>query len=178
MQIKIVQWRPNIISTIDEGLQLKLKVSKDMNMSEFKQLLECKYNIINAIVMRRTPLNQLKAVDVLTDSSDKLSKGLNELRVNEGIILYVEDKTEQEMTKWETEFELEVNRYQIKFNLLLETEQSKFHDQIYTQILVVDRRSTVLQLKEGIADFLGQNLEEIVFRRGGANGAELIDDDL
>jgi hypothetical protein len=60
--------------------------------------------------MRRTPLNQLKPVEILTESH-KFDKGLNELRVNEGIVIYVEDKSVQEMTQWETEFELEVNRY-------------------------------------------------------------------
>lgn len=80
--------------------------------------------------MKRTPLNQLKSVDILTDSDEKLSKGLNELRVSEGSIMYIEDGTivhpssneESKLTKWETEFELEINRYQIKYNLLLNNE--------------------------------------------------------
>ena len=59
-----------------------------------------------------------------------LGKGLNELRVNEGLNLYLEDASEspnaseaaedskRPATKWEHEFELEVNRYQIKYNKL------------------------------------------------------------
>jgi hypothetical protein len=41
--------------------------------------------------MRRTPLNQQQAVDLLSNSEDKLNKKLNELRVSEGILLYVEE---------------------------------------------------------------------------------------
>lgn len=122
-------------------------------------------------------MNQLKPVDILTEA-DKLDKGLNELRVSEGSIVYVEERTTEVMTKWETEFELETNRYQIKYNLLLTADQSKFSDQIYTEILLIDRRSSVLQLKEAICEKIGLDLDQIVFRRGGANGAELIDDDL
>ena len=70
--------------------------------------------------MKRTPMMQNQAVEVLT-LPDKLEKQLNELRVNEGINLYVEDHSnhpkELETTLWEREFELEVNRFTIKFNL-------------------------------------------------------------
>jgi len=41
--------------------------------------------------MKRTPMMQNQAVELLNDSDDKLEKGLNELRINEGVILYVED---------------------------------------------------------------------------------------
>ena len=59
-----------------------------------------------------------------------LEKGLNELRVNEGLNLYLEDASGSQnaskaagdsmssASKWEHEFELEVNRYQIKYNKL------------------------------------------------------------
>lgn len=40
--------------------------------------------------MKRTPLVQEREVEVLTDHSE--IKGLNELRVNEGVNLYVEEK--------------------------------------------------------------------------------------
>lgn len=63
---------------------------------------------------------QNQAVELLCDTGDKLRKGLNEQRVNEGVILYVEDANVTYslngtgesigITKWEQEFELEMNR--------------------------------------------------------------------
>ena len=57
MQIKIVPWRPNIISTNDEKMQQKMKVQKEMMMCEFKSMIEEKCGLTNAVIMRRTPLN-------------------------------------------------------------------------------------------------------------------------
>ena len=73
---------------------------------------------------------QNQAVEMFGENTD--TQGLNELRINEGLNLYVEDgkvgfqsSSEEKpelskigLSKWEIEFELEVNRYQIKFNLL------------------------------------------------------------
>ena len=68
------------------------------------------------------------------------------MRINEGLNLYVEDgnveyQSSQEekpelskdgLSKWEIEFELEINRYQIKFNLL--------DNPNYDQFVIIDRR--------------------------------------
>ena len=69
----------------------------------------------DAVIMKRTPMMQNQAVEIL---SDKLEKGLNELRVYEGINLFVEERSvahpekgDSDITKWEVEFELELNRY-------------------------------------------------------------------
>jgi hypothetical protein len=43
---------------------------------------------------------------------------------------------------------------------------------------VIDRRNTVEDLKEAIAKQLAENIETIIFKRGGANGSELVEDDL
>ena len=123
----------------------------------------------------------MQAVELLTEPEEKLSKCLNELRVNEGIILYVEEKTEQtedKRSKWEQEFELEINRYQIKYNLLEDDPAKQKSDLIYTQTMVIDRRSTVLDLKQKISEAVGVPLENLVFRRGGFNGAELVEEEL
>ena len=77
------------------------------------------------------------------------------------------------MSKWEVEFELELNRYQIKYNALDQEGEIK-----YNQSVVVDRRITVEQLKEKIAQKLGKTLDVLVFKRGGSNGAELVEDEL
>ena len=68
------------------------------------------------------------------------------------------------------EFELEINRCSIKFNLL--------DAAAYTETLLIDRRQTVEQLKQEISLKLGVDVNELIFRRGGAHGAELSEDDL
>jgi hypothetical protein len=50
--------------------------------------------------------------------------------------------------------------------------------QNYTESLIIDRRSTVEQLKLKIVEYLGESLDCIIFRRGGSHGAELIEDGL
>ena len=169
--------------------KVNIQVKKQMPMGEFKALVESKFNLDSAVIMKRTPMMQNQAVEILTDSEDKLGKGLNELRVNEGVILYVENANEkyqltesqdigidqtrlETLTKWEVEFELEVNRCHIKFNLpgLKET--------VYSESIVVDRRILVEQLKAKIAAQINESIEGIIFRRGGSHGAELVEDDL
>ena len=59
---------------------------------------------------------------------------MNELRVNEGIHLYVEEKTEN-CEKWVEEFELETNRCTVKFN--------KIGESVYDERIAIDRRCTV-----------------------------------
>ena len=43
--------------------------------------------------------------------------------------------------------------------------------------MLVDRRITVLDLKIKIAELLALDLSNLVFRRGGTHGVELIEDD-
>ena len=100
MEIKINLWSPDIyakyVSLHDyvETAAVKMRVDRDMPFAEFKLLLEAKFGFKNVVIMRRTPMSQDKDVDVLTDHLDevKLTRGLNELKVNEGVNLYVEDK--------------------------------------------------------------------------------------
>jgi hypothetical protein len=77
-----------------------------MKMVDFKVYVEKTLGLKDAFIMRRTPMMQNQAVEIL---STKLDKGLNELRVNEGINIFVEEKSE--IKQWENEFELETNRY-------------------------------------------------------------------
>ena len=77
--------------------------------------------------MKRTPLVQERDVEILTEMNH--TKGLNELTVNEGVNLYVEEKmTEDEFnnkkfhfqTRWENEFDVEKNSFNIRFNKIQE----------------------------------------------------------
>ena len=48
----------------------------------------------------------------------------------------------------------------------------------YTESVIIDRRLLVEDLKKKIAEQLGESLDCIIFKRGGAFGAEMIEDDL
>lgn len=48
---------------------------------------------------------------------------------------------------------------------------------IYKHSLVVDKRISVMELKLKIASYFDMSLAEIVFRRGGSHGTELVEDD-
>ena len=50
-------------------------------------------------------------------------------------------------------------------------------NEIYKHYMIVDRRMSVLDLKIKISTFLGVGLHELVFRRGGAHGVELLEDE-
>ena len=54
-------------------------------------MVESKFSMKKAVVMKRTPMMQNQAVELLNDTDEKHGKGLNELRINEGVMLYVED---------------------------------------------------------------------------------------
>lgn len=112
--------------------------------------------------MKRTPLVQEKEVDILNEATG--DKALNELRVAEGIVLYIEDKmTEQEFqtkthhhsTKWANEFDIEKNSYYIRYNKLITDDKDKMNaesvegaSKVYTESIIIDRRSTVEDLKK------------------------------
>lgn len=111
MEIRLTPWQPDIIEKFQtlpdftEKNAQRVKICREMKMSDFKVYVEKTFGLENAVIMRRTPMMQNQAVEVL---SENVQKGLNELRVNEGINLYVEESGGK---KWETEFELETNRY-------------------------------------------------------------------
>lgn len=46
----------------------------------------------------------------------------------------------------------------------------------YNHLLVVDRRITVLELKKIIAKKFDFSIYELVFKRGGSHGVELIEE--
>lgn len=48
---------------------------------------------------------------------------------------------------------------------------------IYKNFIIVDRRLTVRELKAKISAIVGIGLHELVFRRGGSHGVELLEDD-
>lgn len=48
---------------------------------------------------------------------------------------------------------------------------------IYKHYTIVDRRISVYDLKVKISEATGVGLDELVFRRGGAHGVELLEDE-
>ena len=134
MVVKVNLWRSDIQSLSEDVLKPRqLKVHKDTVMKDFVALLSKETGIAvqNVIVMKRNPMLNTKCMEVL---SDNLEKRLNQLRVNEGVNLFVEDGSVPipeslnqfnadefddpavlaeyvKPTKWEKEFELESNRF-------------------------------------------------------------------
>jgi hypothetical protein len=70
---------------------------------------------------------------------------LNVLRVNEGVNLFIETQTDT--NKWEQEFELDQNRFTVKYN-----KPEAREEVVYKELLTVDRRMSVLDLKVKIAE--------------------------
>lgn len=168
MVLKINIWRAGIVALSEDILKPStLLVQKDLSMVQFLQILKEKYNLANPIVMKRNPMLNQKQLEVLSTE-----KSLSQLRVNEGVNLFVEDFSD--VSQWEQEFELDQNRLQVKFN----RPSTKVLDIQYKDFLIVDRRQSVLDLKIQIANTLELSLAELVFRRGGTHGAELVEDEL
>lgn len=135
MEIKINVWRPNLSDVLEETIQpSRVRVAKDQMMTDFIKMLSDQFGIsqANLKVMKRNPMLQQETVDVLSTNPEKK---LNQLCVNEGVNIFIEDNTvgypmetlstdmklilqseERSLSKWETEFELDHNRFTIKFN--------------------------------------------------------------
>mmetsp|Transcript_39072 Transcript_39072/g.51105 ORF Transcript_39072/g.51105 Transcript_39072/m.51105 type:complete len:243 (+) Transcript_39072:1453-2181(+) len=146
MLIKVNFWRSGIEAlTEEELLPIEVKVRKDMHMSDLLVLLaeqnakltKKEWKSTDVIVLKRNPLLNTSHLEVL---SEKLEKQLSQLRINEGVNLFVENKTElhpqglgldagdadvtmqsadcgtTQAAKWEIEHELDGLRFQIKFN--------------------------------------------------------------
>jgi len=59
-------------------------------MNDFCLTLSKDFNIKIPVIMKRNPMLQMKQVEILSDFPNKK---LNELRVNEGVNLYLEDSS-------------------------------------------------------------------------------------
>ena len=137
MQIKVNFWRDGLESLTEEVLKpIELKVSKQLNMVDLINLMvsEQKKNTgedwaaEDVIVLKRNPLLNTSHLETL---SSNLTQNLNQLRVYEGVNLFVENKQQKlpqthsvfqtesgEMTparletpKWEIEHELDGFRF-------------------------------------------------------------------
>ena len=143
MTVKVNMWRPGLTSLSEEALKPSyLKIKKTLTMEDFQRRIAEQHAIEehqNIVVLKKNPmLNNMRQLEVVSDAP---SKQLNQLRINEGVNLFIEDKSvpyrftgtqfqhqgpsvlnpeatnlQQEQTKWETEFELESNRFTIRFN--------------------------------------------------------------
>lgn len=119
--------------------------------------------------MKRNPMLNQRQLEQLA-----AEKSLIQLRVNEGVNLFVEENPKDQPSKWEKEFELDQNRLQVKFNQVCESTVSEI---AYKEFIIVDRRITVIELKLLIAQRLDKQVNMLVFKRGGTHGAELVEDD-
>jgi hypothetical protein len=169
--LKINVWRPNLQALTEDIIKpSQLSVQKDLLMSEFLSLIQAKFSLENPIVMKRNPMLNQRQLEVLS-ASEAHGKSLTQLRINEGVNLFVESASTD--SKWEHEFELDQNRLQVKFNL----PSDKVLEVQYGEYIIVDRRESVLDLKLRIASILGLDISRLVFKRGGTHGVELANDE-
>lgn len=91
MVIKINWWRMGIVSLSEDVLKPRqVKVMKDTQMKEFISLIGGLLGIEpgNVIILKRNPMLHTKCMELLSDQPDKK---LTQLRINEGVNLFVED---------------------------------------------------------------------------------------
>ena len=144
MVVKINVWREGIQALTEECLRpVQVKVQRDMQMSDLSKLITEQFGIENPIVMKRNPMLNQKQLEVLQQD-----KSLTQLRVNEGVNLFVDQGD-----KWEREFDLDQNRLLIKYNQPQE-HQPHTADVVYKDFVIVDRRESILDLKLKIAQSL------------------------
>ena len=100
MLIKVNFWRPNLEALNEKELRpIELKVKNDMSMRDFVTLLAAENKKINLTeewnpedvrVLKRNALLNTSHLELLSDKADKL---LSQLRINEGVNLFVENRT-------------------------------------------------------------------------------------
>ena len=98
MLIKVNFWRGGLEALTDEVLlPVEIKVRKDMSMGDFLQRLAEENKSItkeewvasDILVLKRNPLLNTSHLEVLSGNSDKL---LSQLRINEGVNIFVENR--------------------------------------------------------------------------------------
>lgn len=141
--VKINIWRQGFSSLVEDILQpVKITVRRDMTMDEFTTLVCKTFNLpLPILVMKRNPMLNQKQLELISGSD----RPLNVLRVNEGVNLFIETQTDT--NKWEQEFELDQNRFTVKYN-----KPEAREEVVYKELLTVDRRMSVLDLKVKIAE--------------------------
>ena len=51
-----------------EQMSRKIKIPRDIKMNDFKEYIETNFEIEDAVIMKRTPLMQNQAVEILSSS--------------------------------------------------------------------------------------------------------------
>ena len=72
MEIRLTKWVPGIIEQFnslpdytDQKAQ-RIKICREMKMSDFKIHIEKTFDLTDAVIMRRTPMMQNQAVEILS----------------------------------------------------------------------------------------------------------------
>lgn len=98
MLIKVNFWRGGLEALTDEVLlPVEIKVRKDMTMGDFlqrlaeenKKITQEEWAASDIMVLKRNPLLNTSHLEVLSGNSDKL---LSQLRINEGVNVFVENR--------------------------------------------------------------------------------------
>ena len=105
MIVKINIWHEGITSLSEEILNTtQISVAKDLPMTDFLLVITQKFGIAKPLVMKRNPMLNQRQLEILSPD-----KSLSQLRVNEGVNLFIEDSSNLQgnTLKWEHEFDLD-----------------------------------------------------------------------
>ena len=105
---------------------LRFKVERQAKVKDFQAAVAAKVGVPahSLRIMKRNALFHLASVEVVNEEKNQ-EKTLSEVRVHEGVNLFIEDETQpfeggytggEASSKWELEFELDRNRFTIKYN--------------------------------------------------------------
>ena len=87
MIVKINIWREGITSLSEDILNpTQISVAKDLPMTDFLSVITQKFGIAKTLVMKRNPMLNQRQLEILSQD-----KSLSQLRVNEGVNLFIED---------------------------------------------------------------------------------------
>ncbi len=89
----------------------------------------------------------------------------------------MEEQENEDDSKWRVDFELESYRVLIKYNVPVKykSKEELPKSYYYTQHIITDSRATMGELKTGICSELQIKEEEIILKRGGMLGIEILD---
>ena len=144
MIVKLNFWREDIeYLSEDVLLPVRYKVTKDTKVKDFEAALSAEFKVPeeSLIIMKRNALFHMASVEQINEPKNK-EKTLSQVRVNEGVNLFLENKDEEyksstlqqfvasemttiSQTKWELEFELDRNRFTIKYNTPIQQNENE-----------------------------------------------------
>ena len=175
--IKVVQWDEAISSKPELSLEQKSEENIKISLSKEDPVLILRQKLASQLgkpeeelsISKRVPSTAGTKYAEFLCSPDKLEQTLAELKIYEGMCLYLEPEGEK---KWEEQFEIDANKLNLKFNHP-DNEPDIIGNINYDKSILVDRRQTVGELRQLISDTINVDIDKFIAKRNGFHGNEL-----